>query len=386
MSRMRKKNRRALFSKNKGPVDRVLVVLTLGLILFGSIMVFSASAPYAANAHDGNAMYYFFRNLLFAAIGTVVLFLVSRIDYRVYQRHAKLLYGLALLTCVLVFVPHVGQDINDSRRWISIGSFSFMPSDILKIGAIIGLSAYLCTRDLAKNGTLGIFFRVMFFIGMTILPVAMQPNFSAVVVISASLIFIYILGGMRMRHLGIVFLLAIVGLFIAFFPYKGNYRLDRLLAVIDPMKDPLGRGWQLLQSLYAVSSGGLFGVGLGQGRQKFDYLAEEAHNDFIFSVICEELGFVGATLVLLAFVILLVRMARASASAKNNFGKLLGYGITFIVGFQMLVNIGVAIGLVPPTGITLPFISYGGSSLVAMCVMMGIVLNLSRDEANYDKG
>lgn len=386
MSRMRKKNRRALFSKNEGSVDRVLVVLTLGLILFGSIMVFSASAPYAANAHDGNAMYYFFRNLLFAAIGTVVLFLVSRIDYRVYQRHAKLLYGLALLTCVLVFVPHVGQDINDSRRWISIGSFSFMPSDILKIGAIIGLSAYLCTRDLAKNGTLGIFFRVMFFIGMTILPVAMQPNFSAVVVISASLIFIYILGGMRMRHLGIVFLLAIVGLFIAFFPYKGNYRLDRLLAVIDPMKDPLGRGWQLLQSLYAVSSGGLFGVGLGQGRQKFDYLAEEAHNDFIFSVICEELGFVGATLVLLAFVILLVRMARASASAKNNFGKLLGYGITFIVGFQMLVNIGVAIGLVPPTGITLPFISYGGSSLVAMCVMMGIVLNLSRDEANYDKG
>ena len=382
MRKARKKRRPPVFSSNKGSADRVLIVLTLGLILFGCIMVFSASAPYAANAHDGNSMYYFFRSLLFAAIGMVALLIVSHIDYRVYQRHAKILYLLALLVCALVFVPHIGKDINDSRRWIFIGPFSFMPSDVLKIGAIIGLSAYLCSRDFQKNGTLHIFFRVMFFIALTILPVALQPNFSAVVVIAASLIFIFILGGMRMRHLGIVFLLAAVGLFIAFFPYKGNYRLERLLAVIDPMKDPLGRGWQLLQSLYAVSSGGLFGVGLGQGRQKFDYLAEEAHNDFIFSVICEELGFVGAALVLLVFVVLLARMARASASAKCNFGKLLGYGITFIVGFQMLVNIGVAIGLVPPTGITLPFISYGGSSLVMMCVMMGIVLNLSRDGTN----
>lgn len=364
--------------RRNGPVDRLLLFTIVGLMIFGCLMVYSASAPYAQSAY-GDSRYFLIRNLIFAAVGLCVMLITAQIDYRVYQKHAFGLYLLSFLLCLAVFVPGLGEEINDAHRWISVGPISIMPADYMKIGSVIFLSAFLARSKPEKNGTLGVLFLVLGFVVFSILPIYIQPNFSAVVVVSASLMIVYFLGGMNAKHLLILLALAVVAGIIVFWPYEGNYRLERLLIVFDPHRDPQGDGWQLLQSLYAVASGRFFGVGFGKGSQKFDYLAEEPHNDFIFSVICEELGFLGAMLVIAAFAFIVYRCFRIARDVRTPFGRLLAYGLTGTIAFQSLVNIGVAIGVVPPTGITLPFVSYGGSSLVAMNVIAGILLNMSRD-------
>ena len=209
-----------------------------------------------------------------------------------------------------------------------------------------------------------------------------QPNFSAVVVLSVTLMFLYFIGGMPWQFMLPLLLLSGAGAVVAFWPRPGNYRLERLMVMLNPMADPAGSGWQLIQSLYAVASGGLFGVGFGRGVQKYDYLADEPHNDFIFSVIAEELGFFGAAVVILLFVFLAWRGLKIARQASTRFGRLLAYGMTFLIVFQAMVNIGVSIGAVPTTGITLPFISYGGSSIAIMTAAAGILLSISRDRGD----
>jgi len=341
-------------------------------------MVYSASSPYALDQF-GDAQYYFKRDLIFAAISIVLMLIVSRIDYNWYRRNARLLYISAFLLGLAVFVPGLARTINGARRWVGAGGFSIMPSGFMKIASTILMTAMLSKHAIGDNGNLRTAMRVIALIAVTIIPVYLQPNFSAVVVLTFVLFVVYILGGMRRSHL-LIFVVgaALLGA-IAFWPYPGNYRLERLMIVFDPSKDAQGSGWQLLQSLYAVSSGGLTGAGFGHSRQKYDYLADEPHNDFIFAVISEELGFIGAVLLIAAFVYLVYRALRAASHAHSPFGRLLGYGLTTIIAFQAMINIGVAIGVSPPTGITLPFISYGGSSLMAMSVLAGILLNISRD-------
>lgn len=363
---------------SQGSWDTMLFLLFVGLTLFGVVMVFSASAPYAMREY-GDPQYFFYRDLIFSAMGIVLMLVFSRIDYRVYRKKAGLLYILAILSCLLVFLPGIGNPLNNAHRWIRLGPFTYMPSDGLKVASLCFLAAKLSERPLVENGQWKRFLFVMAFIGFSILPVFIQPNFSAVVVIAVSLMFLYFIGGMSFRHLIPMVILAAIGLVYAFYPRTGNYRLDRLLIVLDPMRDPQNTGWQLLQSLYSVASGGLFGVGFGKSSQKFGYLADEPHNDFIFAVISEELGFIAAVLLLLAFAFLAYRGLRAASRAKTTFGRLFGYGLTFLISFQAMVNIGVSIGVIPTTGITLPFISYGGSSLLVMSVVAGILLNISRD-------
>lgn len=359
-------------------MDRFLFLLVLALSFFGVLMVFSASAPYALKQF-GDAKYYFLRDLAFTILGVFAMWVVSHINYRIYRRFALALYIIALFTCVLVWVPGIAYPVNQAHRWIHLGPVTYMPSDGLKIASLILLTTLLTRKPPEKRGYLATLFAVMLFIGFTILPIYIQPNFSAVIVIAAVLLFVYFVYGMNLWHLFPMIGITLAGLAFAFWPREGNYRLERLLTVLDPMRDPTGSGWQLLQSLYAVASGGFFGVGFGRSVQKFDYLADEPHNDFIFAVISEELGFVGALLVIIGFCLLAYRGIVIAKKATTRFGQLLAYGLTFMICFQAMVNIGVAIGLVPTTGITLPFISYGGSSLLVMSVMVGILLNISRD-------
>lgn len=362
----------------KGSMDRGLVWLVILLSVFGAFMVFSASAPYALKQF-GDAKYYFVRDAIFSVLGILVMFLFSHIDYRLYRRFAMPLYVLALLSCLLVWVPGLKYPINQAHRWIHLGPVTYMPSDGLKITSLILLATMLSDKRPEENGSLRKFITVLLFIGITILPIYLQPNFSAVIVISATLLFTYFVFGMNLWHFLPMLGVAAVGLLYAFWPRPGNYRLERLLSVLNPKRDPSGSGWQLLQSLYAVASGGLFGVGYGKSVQKFDYLADEPHNDFIFAVISEELGFFGAFLVIAAFCFLAYRGLKIAGKAKTSFGRMLASGLTFLICFQAMVNIGVSIGVIPTTGITLPFISYGGSSLVIMSLMAGILLNISRD-------
>lgn len=362
----------------KGSMDRGLVWLIILLSVFGAFMVFSASAPYALKQF-GDAKYYFVRDAIFSALGILVMFLFSHIDYRLYRRFAMPLYVVALLSCLLVWVPGLKYPINQAHRWIHLGPVTYMPSDGLKITSLILLATMLSGKRPEENGSLRKFITVLLFIGITILPIYLQPNFSAVIVISATLLFTYFVFGMSLWHFLPMLGVAVVGLLYAFWPRPGNYRLERLLSVLNPKRDPSGSGWQLLQSLYAVASGGLFGVGYGKSVQKFDYLADEPHNDFIFAVISEELGFFGAFLVIAAFCFLAYRGLKIAGKAKTSFGRMLASGLTFLICFQAMVNIGVSIGVIPTTGITLPFISYGGSSLVIMSLMAGILLNISRD-------
>lgn len=362
----------------KGSMDRGLVWLIILLSVFGAFMVFSASAPYALKQF-GDAKYYFVRDAIFSVLGIIVMFLFSHIDYRLYRRFAMPLYVVALLSCLLVWVPGLKYPINQAHRWIHLGPVTYMPSDGLKITSLILLATMLSDKRPEENGSLRKFITVLLFIGITILPIYLQPNFSAVIVISATLLFTYFVFGMSLWHFLPMLSVAAVGLLYAFWPRPGNYRLERLLSVLNPKRDPSGSGWQLLQSLYAVASGGLFGVGYGKSVQKFDYLADEPHNDFIFAVISEELGFFGAFLVIAAFCFLAYRGLKIAGKAKTSFGRMLASGLTFLICFQAMVNIGVSIGVIPTTGITLPFISYGGSSLVIMSLMAGILLNISRD-------
>ena len=361
-----------------GPMDRVLFTMTLILMAFGILMVFSSSAPYAIRRY-GNPYYFVKRDIIWSSLGLVVMVLVSFIDYQKYKKYSRFFYIFTMVLCLLCFVPGIQKPINNAHRWIGVKSITIMPSDLVKISSVLFFSALLTRDSIQKNGSFSMFLKIMFLVALTVLPIYFQPNFSAVIVIGFTLLALYFIGGMNLMALIPMAMVVGGGLTAAFWPKKGNYRLARLMIVFDPLKDPKNKGWQLMQSLFAVSTGGLFGVGYGRSRQKFDYLADEPHNDFIFSVISEELGFIGASLFILFYAYLIYRCIKAASQARTPFGRLVGYGLSIVLAFQAMVNIGVSIGLAPPTGITLPFVSYGGSSLIAMCIIMGILLNISRD-------
>lgn len=351
------------------------------MIAFGIIMVLSASSPYAASTY-GDSLYFFERDVAFGLLGIVVMVFVSFIPFRWYEKHAHIFFFLACVLGVLVLIPGIGRLLNNARRWIGVGTFSIMPSDFLKMGSIFLLAKVLSHGGTQKNRTLKIFLVAMAIIAVPAVLIFLQPDFSTLLVTVGALLLVFFVGGMNLTHTIGVGALGVAGLAFAFFGPGSGMRRERVLAFLDPLANKQDSGWQLVQSLYAVSSGGLFGVGLGQGRQKFDYLAAEPHNDFIFAVISEELGFVGAMFVIAMYLYFIYRGVRIAQHAQSDFAKLVAYGLTFVIALQAMVNIGVSIGLVPPTGITLPFISYGGSSLVASCMMIGILLNISRPRAD----
>lgn len=365
-------------SISRGPVDIPFLLLTLLLLSIGVIMVLSAS--YASAYYDlhketgGNATYYFARQLVFAIAGVAVMLLASRFPLTFYRRLSffVLLVSIALLMAVLV----VGTKVNGARRWIVIGGQSIQPSEIAKIGVILYFSTLVCRyKNLMGTFKYGVLpFAVILAVIVGLL--FMEPHLSAsIIIITIGAIMMFIGGARLFWFVG--GLIGVSGLFVVAVTIL-QYSSERISAWRDPFADTGDTGYQIVQSLYAIGSGGLFGLGLGQSRQKYLYLPEE-HNDFIFSVICEELGFIGAVLILILFALLIVRGYWIALHSRDRYGFLVCTGITSLLAIQVILNVAVCTNLIPCTGISLPFFSYGGSALLMQLAEMGIILSVSRD-------
>lgn len=356
------------------PIDYTLVITILLLLSIGLIMVLSASSP-SALSESGDSYKYFNKQLLFAVLGIVAMCVISKIDYRFYQKFYKQSWWISLILLILVML--VGKTVNEAKRWIYItDTLSFQPSEIVKFLMIIFYAGILTkNRDQLgkfKDGFLKHILLVVPIIALLML----QPHFSASMVIITIVAVMMILAGCKFWHFlatgGAVGIPGMIGLIIL-----EPYRLARVTTFLDPWKDATGAGWQVIQSLYAIGSGGLFGAGLGESKQKYLYIPEP-HNDFIFSVLAEELGFVGCVLVIVLFAIFIWRGVLIAMKSPDMFGSLIATGITTMVAIQVILNIAVVTSSVPATGMPLPFFSYGGTALFILLCEMGVLLNISR--------
>ncbi|HZG80167.1 MAG TPA: stage V sporulation protein E [Brevibacillus sp.] len=358
-------------SKVRSAPDFVIIFATLFLLGIGIVMVYSASAIVAQKFNDP----YFFakRQLIFAILGITSMYITMNIDYWVWKKWAKPGFFLSLGLLVLVLV--IGIEVNGSKSWLGIGAFGIQPGEFAKLGVVAFLAKWLSDNQkqivLFRKGlapALGIPLACFALI-------MLQPDLGTGTVLMGTAIVMIFAAGARISHfvgLGMIGVAGFIGLVIS-----APYRIKRITSFIDPWTDPLGAGYQIIQSLYAIGPGGLLGLGLGQSRQKHLYLPEP-YNDFIFSIIAEELGFIGGTLVLLLFLLLLWRGMRTAITAPDLFGSLLALGIIGMIAIQVIINIGVVTGMFPVTGITLPFLSYGGSSLTLILTGVGVLLNISR--------
>lgn len=361
-------------SKTRTAPDFWLLASIIGLLAIGIVMVYSAGSVLGFHNY-GDSFYFVKRQLLFAVLGLIAMFFTMNFDYRRLRNYAK----LALITCfgllVIVLIPGIGDVRGGARSWLGIGSFGIQPSEFMKLGMILFLSYLLSKEDYKiTNFTRGLL-PPLGCIGAAFGLIMLQPDLGTGTVMLGASLFIVFTAGARIKHLAGLAAIGVVG-FIGLI-LAAPYRLQRITAFLDPWSDPLGAGYQIIQSLYAIGPGGLAGLGLGMSRQKYSYVPEP-QTDFIFSILSEELGFIGGLLVLLLFLILIWRGMRVAMTVDDTFGSLLAVGIVGMVGVQVVINIGVVIGMMPVTGITLPLISYGGSSLTLILTALGILLNLSR--------
>ena len=365
-------------AEKRGRVDMSFLVLVLGLLAGGVLMVLSSSYPRAyydpGHITGGNAAYYFIRQLVYSAVGCLVMLLASRLPMGFYRRYAP--HFLALTIVLLLLVPVIGVKANGSRRWLGVGGLTLQPSELAKLAVILFFAVMICRfRERMHSFRYGIlpFLAVLaVIVGLLIL----EPHFSASIIIIT-------IGGVMMflGGAGLGWFLAAVGgagaglaVLLTFFPYASS----RITTWRDPFSSSSDEGYQIVQSLYSIGSGGLSGLGLGGSRQKFLYLPEE-HNDFIFSVICEELGFIGAALILALFALLILRGYWIALHCRSRFDFLVCAGISTLLAIQVFFNVAVVTNLIPCTGISLPFFSYGGTALLIQLGEMGIILSASRD-------
>jgi len=358
--------------------DFVRTALVLALVVFGIIMVFSASY-YSALNDSGDPYSYLKKHVVWAVIGLGVMLFCAMLDYRVYAKFAPVILGVSMALLVLLFTP-LGVTRNYATRWLGVGEFTVMPGEIAKIAAIIFVAWFL-SKDPKRirsftGGVLPMLFLCAVFFGLIIL----QPNLSTAITVCGIILGIMFVAGLNILYLLGISGLGAAGIALLIFTDEEGYRLKRLTSFVDPFQDPLGDGYQVIQSLLALGSGGLFGVGLGKSIQKTLYLPEP-QNDFIFAIIGEELGYIGCLVLIACYIVLIWRGIHISLNAPDMFGTLLASGITIMLALQVMMNIAVVTSSMPPTGITLPFISYGGNALVLFMGSMGILLNISRHSA-----
>ncbi|GAA0412129.1 stage V sporulation protein E [Paenibacillus motobuensis] len=361
-------------NKSRKAPDFWLLASILSLLTIGIVMVYSAGS--VLGFHDyGDSFYFVKRQALFAVLGLVAMFFTMNFDYRLLKRYAKIGLIVCFALLVIVLIPGIGVVRGGARSWLGISSFGIQPSEFMKLGMILFLSYWLSKEDYRITHFTRGLLPPLGIIGLAFGMIMLQPDLgTGTVMLGASMLIVFTAGA-RIKHLAglaAVGAIGFVGLILA-----APYRLARITAFLDPWSDPLGAGYQIIQSLYAIGPGGLAGLGLGMSRQKYSYVPEP-QTDFIFSILAEELGFIGGLLVLMLFLILIWRGMRVAMTIDDTFGSLLAVGIVGMVGVQVVINIGVVIGLMPVTGITLPLISYGGSSLTLMLTALGILLNLSR--------
>lgn len=360
--------------KGRKPFDFWIFLTVLILLSIGVIMVFSASAPFSYNTY-GDVYHVLKSQLMYAVMGVVVMLFMANFDYKIVLKFAPALLVVSIVLLILVLIPGIGRIENGARRWIYVGPLNFQPSEIAKIAIILFFAQSLSKRkDQIKyffKGLLPYLLLMALFAGLLIL----EPHMSCTLIVMAVASIILFSAGAKISHFALLFIPAAAGLggIIAFVPYMRT----RVLSFLNPWADMKGDGYQIVQSLYAIGSGGLFGRGLGRSMQKFLYLPFP-HNDFIFSVLAEELGFVGVVAVMLLFLIFVWRGIKVAMCAPDIGGSLTAVGITSLIAVQTLLNVAVASQTAPPTGVSLPFISYGGTSLILLMGMVGILLNISR--------
>jgi len=364
-------------------IDSTLAVLSLAVIAFGTVMVASASIAHGSD--------FWHKHLLLSAAGAVLFAAAAVLPLVWWQRLHRLGWLLALLLCVAVLIPGIGREVNGAFRWIDLGIVRIHVAEYVKLLLVVYLAGYLAryapksksSKSLqvssAAYASTAELLRPLLLVGLVLGLLVLQPDFGSFVVMTVTVSALVFVAGMRLR----VFLLlglVVLGV-IALLAVAQPYRIERLTAFVDPWQVAYGSGYQLTQALIAFGRGGYFGLGLGEGVQKLFYLPE-AHNDFIFAVVVEELGLVGALALVLVFCVLVLRILRIARRALQNgfyFGGLLATGIGVLLGFQCLINFGVNTGLLPTKGLTLPFISYGGHSLIVSYVMLGLVFRVAMD-------
>lgn len=361
--------------RRRGFPDLILLGSILALLLIGIVMVYSSSAV-KGYMYYNDPYHYFKADLIWVGLGLLAMFFCLRIDLDFLRRWAKPALYVALGLLVLVKVPGLGREVNGATRWIGLGPLSIQPSEIIKLSMVLIMAHILSLNPHSIKSFRRGMLPILGLLGLVAGLIMLQPDLGTTLVVAGMTFFMLIAAGARTGHL-----LALggtgLGLVVAAIAVE-PYRMRRILAFLDPWADPSGKGYQTIQALLALGPGGLFGLGLGQSRQKFLYLPEN-HTDFIFAMIGEELGFVGAALVVLLFFLFAWRGFKVAMSVSDPFRSLMAVGLTAMISLQAMVNMGVVSGILPVTGITLPFLSYGGTSLVFTMVGAGLLLNISLD-------
>jgi len=371
--------------KIKGQVDYILIFILVALILFGILILSAASSPFSLKK-TGNPNYFLFRQLTYGLIpGLILGFLAFKIPLVKFKKWSFVLLLINILILAFVFLPKIGLGLRGASRWINLGLFSFQPSEFLKISSIIYFAAWLSRR---KNNISKVsykhkkdnerninFFAFLVIIGLIGLLLVFQPDISTLGIIVLVAIAMYFLADTPLWYTILIILIGF--LLLGFLIYLAPYRMARLLVFLNPETDPIGIGYQIKQAQIAIGSGGIFGLGLGMSSQKFGFLPQSM-SDSIFAIFSEETGFVGSFILLSLFLLFAFRGFRIAKKSQDKFLKLLSFGVTFWITIQAFVDIGSMIGILPLTGIPLPFISYGGSALVSELIGVGLLLNISR--------
>ena len=356
--------------------DHSILLLAVCLTCLGVVMVFSSSSIMAVRDYN-DSLYFLKRQGAFAMAGFAVMALMMRVDLNLLRKAAWPVLGLCALLLAAVLIPGVGKKVGGAARWIKLGGMTFQPAEFAKIGLVMFLAHSLARKqDRVKSFRFG-FLPYMLILAVLLGLLLAQPDMGSALTLAAVAAAMLMVAGTRLKYLASIGLLSLP--FLYFMVMNVDYRRRRILAFLNPWEDPSNSGFQIIQSWIAFGSGGAFGQGLGESKQKLFYLPE-AHTDFIFSVIGEELGFIGVIVIAAMFMLLIMRGMRTALNAPNEFGCLLAFGITMLIGLQAFVNIAVVMGMVPTKGLALPFLSYGGTSLVTTLAAVGLLLNVSRQQ------
>ena len=357
-----------------GKIDTPFLLLTLTLLAVGLVMVASSSYVWSYYKNDGDSYFYIKRQLIFAVIGIFALLFTTLFDYHNLRKWAFPILVVAVILLILVYIPGIGVEVNGARRWLNFG-VQFQPSEIGKFAIIVSFASYISANykhmDKFKVGVLPMYGVLALVVGL----VAFETHLSGAILILAIGIIMMFVGGVAYRYFLVP--LGVGGVGLAALMFLTPYMKSRFTIWLDPFSDPRGKGYQIIQSLYSIGSGGLLGLGLGQSRQKHLYIPEP-QNDYIFAITAEELGFAGCLIIILLFVMLIWRGYKIAFHARDKFGALLVIGIVSRIAVQTILNIAVVTNAIPSTGIGLPFFSYGGTSLVILLAEIGIVLSVSR--------
>ena len=350
----------------------IIIFCTLLLTMFGCIMVYSAS-KYSADINYGSKVFYLKKQIIGIIIGLIGLIICSFINNKIYKKFYWIFYFIGFVSLAIVFIPGLSKTSYGATRWISLGSFTIQPSEIAKFCLVFFLSGYLSDGDKLSN--IKHILITLSLGGIYCVLIMLEPNMSITMCVALTLVFMMFIGGLRLKVFGLLVIpaIALVTVLILIAPY----RLSRIMAFINPWANPLDEGYQLIQSLYAIGSGGLWGVGLFNSRQAELFLPF-AESDFIFSIIAEELGFFGCIIVCLVFMVLIINIIKVGLKADDKFSSFLCFGIAAVISIQVLLNIAVVSGSIPPTGLPLPFISAGSTSLFVFMSAIGVILNVDR--------